>query len=84
MDDLKQKTQAAWDEWHQDLEPDTMPETPNPSFSIGFWYGYRQHKMETEGDRAGSYKCGECGKVSVPDYGRCAFCGVKKRDKERA
>ncbi len=84
MDDLKQKTQKAWDEWHQDLEPDTMPETPNPSFDAGFRYGYKQHKMDMEGDRTGSFRCGLCGRTSVPDYGVCAYCGAKERDGEKA
>ena len=31
----------SWKDWHKGLEPDLMPDAPNPSFSHGFIEGVR-------------------------------------------
>ena len=65
--------------WKAYLNPQSKEEEDNFQPPIAYARGFKDGVRYAEGVQSpNEFVCSSCGRVSFPDYGRCAFCGGRE------
>lgn len=73
MNKLEEAMEMYW-RGYLNLQDDEEYFDPPPAYARGFRDGMRYAEGIQSPDE---FTCLSCGRLSYPDYGRCAFCGGK-------